>query len=212
MKFLKIITLILIVCFTFMFASPSWADRPNFKKNADYLEITQKLTQLSATPEPTPEVAQQIADLQFIKYTIETGAIGGQCTNNTGKTLAVYGSDPDNEEDEAPTSYSSDLYFLADKQSTDAEWDCDGFYIPNDVSISVVGQTTQGPNAVIQGPAAVKIIDGSQLVVTTNPETTGLEFDAPFSKVVKTKEVNWFIPNISQSIVDKRVANAPVNE
>lgn len=211
MKIIKSLLVVLILLFNFVFAQPSLADRPNFKKNPDYKEVTSTIQQLSATPEQTPEIAQKIADLEFLKYTIESGAVGGQCTNNTGKILAVYGRDPDaDDDDDYKSAYDNELYFLADGQTTDPEWDCDGFYLPSDSKAIASGINGQPQD--VTGPTAVKILDGTQLVVKTNPDNGKLEFDAPLSKVVGVGEINWYIPKVAQATLDSRVPNAPTEE
>lgn len=46
-------------------------------------------------------------------------------------------------------------------------------------------------------------------MVKTNSDTAAIEFSIPSTKVVKPGEVNWFIPNVSQEVIQTRVANAP---
>lgn len=210
MKFLKSLLVVLILLLNFVFAQPSLADRPNFRKNPDYTEITKTIQQLSTAPEQTPELSQQIANLEFLKYTIESGTVGGQCTNNTGKILAVYGRDPDADDDDYQSAYDSELYFLADGQTTDSEWDCDGFYLPSDGK--AIAQSVSGQPQDLTGPTAVKILDGTQLIVKTNPNNNNLEFDAPLSKVVEVGKINWYIPKVAQATIDSRVPNAPIQE
>ncbi len=62
------------------------------------------------------------------------------------------------------------------------------------------------------GGVALKIVDGTQLVVTTNPETAAVEFNVPTAKVFKPGEVNWFIPNVSQAYINTQVPNTPTEE
>jgi hypothetical protein len=204
----KYLVIIAILLLNLAFARPSLADRPKFTKNPDYIEVTKTLKDLSATTEKTPEITQKIADLEFLKYTIESGVALGQCTNNTGKLLAVYGRDPDDDDDDYKSAYDNELYFLADGQTTDSEWDCDGFYIPNDVK--AVALNPSGKAQELTGGSAVKILDGTQLVVKTNADTGNLEFNAPLSKVFQAGEVNWYIPKVAQATIDTRVPNAPI--
>jgi hypothetical protein len=210
MNYCQAFLIVLVFIFNLLFAQPSLADLPKFNKNPDYIEITQKIQELTSAPESSPEKDKELAALQFAKYTIESGAVVGQCTNNTGKTIAVYVRDPEAEEEDYKSSYDSELYFLADGQTTDEELDCDGFYLANDTKASTVSPT--GKPQELVGPAAIKILDGTNLVVKTNPDTGNLEFDAPLSKVILAGEINWFIPNVSQAAVNSTVPNAPTSE
>jgi hypothetical protein len=214
MKALQSLILVLVLVLNFIFVTPALADRPKPQKNPDYIEVTKAIDELTKTQVQTEgsipeETAKQLADLEFFKYTLESGVNWGQCTNKTGKILAVYGLDPDEDDEDKPSNYASDLYFLADGQTTESEWDCQGFYIPNDVTATTVDN--QGNPQELSGPTAVKILGGTQLIVTANPETGKLEFKSPLAKVVEGKAVNWFVPNISQALIDTRVVNAPTD-
>ncbi|OUL36329.1 hypothetical protein BV372_07865 [Nostoc sp. T09] len=217
MNLFKSLLVVLMILLNFAFAQPSFADKPKVSKNPDYVEVTKAIKALSKAKEAktlnetvTPEeIQQKIDELTFQKYALETGINWGQCTNQTGKTIAVYGKDPSQEQDD-DALYDNGLYFLADGQSTRNEWDCDGFYLPNDATIassSSDGQAKESP-----GPVAVKIADGSHLVIKTNPDTAAIELNVPNAKVVKAKEVKWFIPNVSQAFIDTRVPNVPTSE
>jgi hypothetical protein len=218
-KFMKIITSLLIA-FIFManlvFAQPAFADKPKFLKNPDYIEVTQSLNQLKMAQESQAqtensnpeEIQKKIAELEFQKYALETGMSWGQCRNETGKTLAVYGPKPKFDDDDYEDSYPYDngLYFLADGQTTKKKWDCQGVYLPSD------GQTTissNGQEQELAGPVAIKVVDGTQLIVKTNQDTGAFEFSIPPTQSLKAGETNWFIPNVPQSAIDTRVANAP---
>jgi hypothetical protein len=145
---------------------PALADLPNFRKSSDYLEISEKLTQLLAQPNPTPEVSEEIATLKFLQYTIESGTTFGQCVNSTGKVLGIYGHDSEN----AATNNISQLYFLSPGQSTDNSLDCDGFYLAKDSSATFLD--SQGKPQNVKGAKAIAILDGTRLVVTED-ETSG---------------------------------------
>lgn len=210
MKALQSLILVLVLVMNLVFISPALADHPKFQKNPDYIEVGKAIDELTKTQvQPDGSIsevaAKQLADLEFVKYTLESGLNWGQCTNKTGKILGVYGSEPD--EDYHPSSYTSDLYFLPDGKTTESEWNCQGFYLPNDLTATTVD--SQGNPQEITGPTAVKIINGTQLVITANPETGKLEFKAPLAKSVEGKAVNWFIPNIAQDLLETRVGNAP---
>jgi hypothetical protein len=214
MNFFKTFLIVLIIMVNLVVAQPSFADKPKFTKNPDYIEITQALDNLLQTRDTqaevenyTPEEAQKrIDELKFQKYIFETGIDWGQCRNETGKTLAVYGPKPKIFDDD-DYLYDNGLYFLADGYATKTEWDCDGIYLPSDVSTT--GINPEGRGQELSGPVAVKIGDGTQLVVETTPDTPSVEFNTPLTKVFKAGEVNWFIPNVPQAVINTRVANAP---
>lgn len=208
MQLFKIVLVLFVFLVNLVFAPPSLAEpkTPRYVNNPDYIEVTQSLnTLLKAKETPaeaekyTPEeLDNKIADLELQKYTLETGVNWGQCRNETGKTLAVYGPNPK----KSKSVYDRTLYFLGAGQTTEPEWDCDGVYIPSD---AVTNLTTDGQTL---GAVAVKIVDGTQLVVKTNPDTGALELNPPPAKIFKSGEVNWFIPNVSQASIDTRIPNA----
>lgn len=213
---LKYLLILLIFVANLVFAQPSLADKPSFAKNPDYIELTKELnkllmakdTQAQAKSYAPEKVQNKIDELEFQKYTLETGLDWGQCGNETGKTLAVYGSKPGGDDDDN-YSYDNALYFLGASQTTKNNWDCDGFYIPSDVRVTGLITDEQGQE--LKGSVAVKIPDGTNLVVKTNSEPDAVEFNIPLTKVFKAGEVNWFIPNVSQAVIDTRVSNAPTN-
>lgn len=218
MKLFKTLLVVLLVLVNLAFAQPSLADKPKFLKNPDYIEVTKNLNELkkakqtqAQTEGSTPEeIQQKIDQLEFQKYALETGIAWGKCINQTGKTLGVYGPTPDfddDDDDDDDDSYANALYFLANGQATKDKWDCDGVYLPNDARTTVFN--ADGNSEEASGPIAIKIADGSQLVVTTNPITGAVEFNVPPTKVVKAGEGKWFIPNVAQILIDNRVPNAP---
>jgi hypothetical protein len=210
MKFGKYLLVLFMILVNFTFAQSAFAEPPKFTTNPDYLEVTQTLTELSQAQEAQIQAGgtisettqKQIDELTFQKYALESGINWGQCRNETGKTLAVYGKRPKNK-----AINENGLYFLADGQTTKKKWDCDGFYLPNDATFA--GLSPDGQAQTITGPVAVKILDGSQLVIKTNPETAVIEVNIPDVKVVKPGEINWLIPNVSQALIDTRILNAP---
>lgn len=204
MKLFKIAFVVLLLLVNLVMAQPSWADRPKITENPDYIEVTKTLDSLlqeEDTQGATPESVQKIADLRFQKYLLETGEDWGQCRNETGKTLVVYGK----KSKKSKSSYDNSLYFLQDGEETDDEWDCDGIYIPGDTKVA--GLTTGSTGAV-----AYKIVDGTRLVATTNPETSEIELNVPPAEVIKPGEANWLIPDTLQAVIDARIANAPIDD
>ncbi|MHC0064177.1 hypothetical protein ACWATR_14965 [Nostoc sp. UIC 10890] len=218
MKFWKYLLIVLMIVTSFAFAQPSFADRPKFSKNPDYIEVTKALNELTRKKDTqtqveglTPEeIQKRTEELTLQKYALETGINWGQCNNQTGNTIAVYGKKP-NDEDDEDAVYDNGLYFLADGQSTKNNWDCDGIYLPNDVKVANFTSSPNGQGQELTGAAALKILDGTQLVIKTNPDTAAIELNVPTVKVLNSKESNWFIPDISKDIINTRVPNAPSN-
>ncbi|MBN3960232.1 hypothetical protein [Nostoc sp. NMS8] len=219
MKIWKSLLIVLMIVANLAFAQPSFADRPKFSKNPDYIEVTKALKQLSQTKDTqtqveglTPEeIQKRTEELTLQKYALETGINWGQCNNQTGNTIAVYGKRP-NDEDNEDAVYDNGLYFLADGQSTKNNWDCDGIYLPNDAQVANFTSSPNGQGEELIGAAALKILDGTQLVIKKNQDTAAIELNVPTVKVVSSKEANWFIPDISQDLINTRVPNAPSNQ
>ncbi|MBW4631158.1 MAG: hypothetical protein KME30_04415 [Iphinoe sp. HA4291-MV1] len=194
MKLLKIALVVAVMLVNLVIAQPSWADKPKFSKNPDYIEVTKTIKSLQKNAEVVvPEdVQRQIDELQFQKAAIESGVTWGQCRNETGETLGIYG--PLGED--SKSSYNNQLYFLANDQTTPDGWDCQGVYLPSDVQVAGLDKTDA---------TAVKIMDGTQLLVKKNSDTSEWEFNVPSAKVVNPDKMNWFIPHISQAFVDSRI-------
>ena len=217
MNLFKTILIALIILVNIVFAQPSFADKPKFTKNPDYIELTESINSLLSTQNTSPQVESytpeetqnKIDELNFEKYTLETGIDWGQCRNESGKTVAVYGQKPKNIDDD-DYLYDNALYFLADGYVTKKEWDCDGIYLPSDAKTA--GVSPDGQEQELSGPVAVKIADGTQLIIQTTPDTPAVEFNTPVTKVFKVGEVNWFIPNVPQAVIDTRVSNAPADK
>lgn len=195
MKFLKIaFVLVAVMLVNLSLVQPSLAD-PNYRKNPDYIEVTKTLKNLQENAQGTvPEdVQRQVGELEFQKAAIESGVVWGQCRNETGGNLGIYGTGSEESEE---SGNKNQLYFLANGQTTPDQWDCQGVYLPSDVNVASLDKT---------GAVAIKITDGTQISVKKNPETLDLELNLPEAKVVKTGEKGWFIPNVSQAFVDSRI-------
>ena len=197
MKSLRVILVALVLLVNLVVAQPSWAGK-DFTKGSDYAEVTQELNQLlqaKDAPETvgyTPEQYQQrLAQLQQQKYVIETAQKRAQCRNATGQTLAVYANKPK----KSPTQ----LYFLGAGKITDDDWDCDGIYLPAGTQASL--NPTTGPQELAE-PLAIKVVDGTQLIVRTNAATGGIELNVTPAKVFKAGETNWAIPSFSQTDIN----------
>ncbi len=215
MKLIQVLVIAALFLFNLVIAPPALADRPKFFKDPDYIEVTKELESLSqlqqnpvtANSIPPEELQQEIDRLQFQKNALEMGKTWGQCQNNLGKTIAVYGPQPDLDDDDFKPTYDTGLYFLAAGQTTKNKWDCQGIYLPIDVKATKVSMNGNAED--ITGPAVVKIPDGTQLIVQANPDTQALEINLPNAQFWKSGEINWFIPNISETVVENRIPDAP---
>ncbi|MEP0917132.1 hypothetical protein NC981_09900 [Leptolyngbya sp. DQ-M1] len=191
----KLAIVILMFLVNLAIAQPSLADPPKVTKNPEYIELTQSLNRLLAQKEAqgrSPKLQQKIDELQIQKAAMESGITWGRCRNDTGKTIAVYG--PSGEESKA--AFDSELYFLASGESTPEGWDCNGFYLPSGIQVAGV-EVTQ--------PLAYKVLNGTQLVAKTNPDTGELNLNVPPTQVLKAGDGNWAVPNLSQAFIESRI-------
>lgn len=201
MRFFRMALVVLVLLANLMVAQPSWAGK-DFTKGTDYAEVTQALTELLQAKDAPDRLGytaeqyqQKLGELQQQKYIMETAKKRAQCRNATQQTLAVYAH-----KKKAPTQ----LYFLGAGKITDDDWDCDGLFLPTGA------QVTLGPTAQAQEltePIAIKVVDGTQLIAKTNPESGSLEVNITPAKVFKTGEGNWSIPALSQTEIDAQVPN-----
>lgn len=210
----KSLLIVLLVLANIVVAQPAFADRHKYTKNPDYIEVNKSLDELLAAKDAQvqtegsipKEMQKKIDELKFQKYALETGINWGQCRNQTENTLGVYGSQPDvDDDDDYP--YDNALYFLAAGQTTKNKWDCNGVYLPSGMQVSDI--SPNGKSQELTEPVAVKITDGTQLVVKKNPYTGAVEFGVPLMKVIKDGETKWFIPNVTQATINTRIPNAP---
>ncbi|MGH2415953.1 MAG: hypothetical protein ACRDEA_20140 [Microcystaceae cyanobacterium] len=204
MKLIKVVLVALVLFVNLFVAQYSWAD-PISEKSPDYPEITQTLNNLlqaKANPKDSgysaEDLQQKIAALQFQKYIMESTEDWGVCSNQTNKTIGVYAHKPKKHS----AASENTLYYLGAGETTDDDWDCDGVYLPNGVKAGgLVGDAA----------GAVKIVDGTRLVVSSNPATGEIEFNAPLAQAFKAGEGNWSIPDLSQADIDAQVPNAPID-
>jgi hypothetical protein len=216
MKIFKYFLMAVLLLVNLVFAEPSLADRPKYSENPDYINLTEELNNLQTLKEThtqlegatSEQIDQKINELELQKYAFESGIDWGQCSNQTGKTLAIYGPEPDVDDDEY--SEGAALYFLGNGQTTQDRWNCKGVYLPNDVTAIASG--IGGQQEELAGGVVIKVPNGTNLVLKTNPDTGVIEFNQAGTKILKSGEVNWFIPNVPQDIVDARVTNAPTKK
>jgi hypothetical protein len=121
----------------------------------------------------------------------------GQCTNNTGEAILVYG--PKHPSD--TSRFETSLYRLRPGITTPNGWDCDGFFVPND---RIASQAATN----VQGPCAIKYFSVFSWTVTKN----GNNYNCPLNQgLFKPSEVCcpsnyptcvcWRIPNLPQSSI-----------
>lgn len=189
------IFIVLLFVVNLAIAQPSLADPPKVSKNPEYIELTQTLNRLLAEKESqsgSRELQQQIDELRIQKAAMESGITWGQCRNETGKTLAVYGLTGK----ASKSGSKNELYFLADGESTPEGWDCNGIYLPNGIKVAGIDVTQ---------PLAYKILNGTQLVAKTNADTGELTLNVPPTKVLQAGDASWSIPNLSQAFIESRI-------
>ncbi|WP_230966815.1 hypothetical protein [Nostoc sp. NZL] len=185
-----------------MIAQPSWAGK-KLANDPDYIEITKSLESALQDKQAqgvTPEIEQKITNLKYQKYILENSEDPvGICRNETNKTLLIYGEKPK----KSTSTYDNELYLLPSGAETDDEWDCQGVYIPGQAATEEQAAT----------PAqAFKIVHGTRLVATTNPETGEIEFNLPPAKVFKSGEVNWLIPENLKAALDAGITTAKIED
>lgn len=187
--------IVLLLVVNLAIAQPSLADRPKVTKTPDYIELTKALESLVAEKETqvdNPELQQKIDELNLQKAVMESGVNWGQCRNETGKTLAIYG----HQGESSKSTVDNELSFLADGTSTPDGWDCNGIYLPSDSKVAGIDVTQ---------PLAYKVLDGTQLVARANSETGELVLNVPPASIFKAGEKNWSIPNVSQAFIESRI-------
>lgn len=210
MKLLKILLVGLVFLVNLAIVPPSWADAPNLTNTPDYTEVTQALNNLlQAKNNPdsgyTPEKFQQeLGDLQLQKYILETARNWGQCRNETGRTLAVYAH-------KGKKSQASQLYYLGDGNITEDEWSCDGVYLPSGIKVAGLNSGDTQVQELTE-PIALKIVSGTQLVATANPETGAIEFNVSPAKVFKSGEGNLSSPNLTSADIAAQAPTAPIED
>ena len=208
MKFLKLLLVALVFFVSLAIAPAAWAD-PNFTKGADYAEVTQALNELlqaQNSPDQSgysaQDFQQRLDQLQFQKYVLETAKEQAQCRNETGRTIAVYAN-------KAKKSTAPQLYYLGNGQITDDDWKCSGVYLPSGSQVALTPNTAaeELPEAI-----AFKVVDGTQLIAKSNPDTGALEFNVAPAKLVAAGEPGWSIPNLTQTDIEATAPNAPIED
>jgi hypothetical protein len=212
MKRFQLIWAALVFLVNLAIAQPVWADAPKLTLSPDYAEVTQTLTDLLQAKDAPDQAGydaaglqQKIGELQLQKYILESATEWGQCRNETGKTIGVYAHKPTKKA--AFTSDTSTLYYLADGETTDDDWNCDGVLLPTGATVAGIG----GEQALTE-PLAVKLVPGTQLVAKADPTTGIVAFNVPAAKVLKATDSAWALPTVSQTDIDAQAPNAPIED
>jgi hypothetical protein len=215
MNLFKILLVALVMIANLAIARPSLAE-PSYLKlmqNPEYSQVTQQLNDWmakdtqNATPEEKQAIQNQLMNLQMQKYALETGENWGQCFNLTGHTLAIYGKGKNIKKQFPMGQAPSTIYYLANGQATDDEWDCDGVYIPAEVKVAGLEPAEgQAP-----GPVAATTVDGSRLMVTAYPGSSEWSLSLTPAQVYQPGD-RWNVPNLTQEMIDRQFPNAPIND
>lgn len=206
MKLLKVAIVAFVLLLNFCFVPASFADRGKFMKSPDYTEVNQAINALvQAKDNPDSglsalEIQQKLAGLQLQKYILETSDDRATCTNQTGKNLGVY-----LRLKKAPASQAGTLYYLGNNESTDDDYTCTGIYLP---STTQVAFSPLEAAQELTEPIALKIVEGTQLIATANPQTGIIALNAP-AQVIKAGAASWPIPTLTQADLDTQTPNAP---
>jgi hypothetical protein len=186
MKMIQTLIVALVMLFNLAIAQPSFGNKPPVTSNPDYIVVTEELAKAT---DPT-----EIAKLQFEKYIIETGESFAECRNLTASPLIVYGKKSKLDQ----STFDNALYVLPSGKTTNEDWNCQGIYLPT-------GLNNDGE------PVAIKLVTGTQLVATSNPETGAVELNIPAAKIFKTGEVNWVIPENAEALAAMQLPQAPLD-
>jgi hypothetical protein len=121
----------------------------------------------------------------------------GELTNSTPEALLVYGPK------RAGETFDNSLYTLPAGRKTPKEWDCDGFFVPND---RIAAQALSSRS----GPVAVKYRDyRSPVIEMPSPG----KYSCPLNEGIYVPgELNWRIPNLGYSEITTGFPEVPNHE
>jgi hypothetical protein len=113
------------------------------------IQLTELLQRMSVEDMAPVKIPDEV-----MRYPVLRAGIGwGELTNRTGETLLVYRPKGPGE------TWDNSLYCLPDAYTTPSNWDCDGFYVPNDrIANQLLSKAA--------GPVAVKYYDFRSPVIT----------------------------------------------
>lgn len=119
-----------------------------------------------------------------------------QITNSSRLKLAVYGPR------RAGETHDNSLYILRAGGHTPDGWRCDGFYVPWDMTVT--GMPPLDAKLSWSGPVGFKVNPARTLVlIGRNALMVNAQPEALFS----VGEINWDIPNLSQSEIENSPAD-----
>jgi len=135
-------------------------------------------------------------DLIRPPFRILRGRGWGQCMNQTGEYLIVYGPKHENER----SIFDTSPYVLPPDATTPDAWDCEGFMLPSD-------RTLRRWRNRRRGPLAVKFWNFRHFSVKSLDAKT---YFCPWDNgVYEPSQINWAIPNFSyHDILDRLRASA----
>jgi hypothetical protein len=115
----------------------------------------------------------------------------GQCTNETGEPLLVYG--PKHLRDRS--IFDNSPYVLPPGSTTPDRWDCDGVFVPSDRMLKRWRHSQAGP-------LAVKFWDYRRFTVRRSGDVYSARWH---NGVFEPSQVNWAIPNLSLAEIHQRL-------
>lgn len=203
MRFLKTVLIVCVLLLNVLLVRPAWADAGKFIKTPEYTQVTQAIadfTNPDQTTDLSPEAIQQkLADLRFQKYILETAESRSTCSNQTGKTLAIYAKSK-------KSTLSPTLYYLGAGETTDDDVECVGIFLPGASKVAFGADQQE-----LAEPIALKFVPGTQLIASANPDTGVVEFNTPVLDTFKANQIDWIIPTSTQADIDAQTPNAPVD-
>lgn len=123
----------------------------------------------------------------------ERDLINGDCFNNSGRWAGIYGPNI------SGRPYDNDLYMVPPSYKSPDGWDCDGFFVPSDVTVQMIALAVTLNQS---GPGAVKINSAQWgTLVSTGPlsrqiSASVLEWIGPGNPT------NWYRPGFPQQDLD----------
>jgi hypothetical protein len=132
---------------------------------------------------------------------ILAGPSWGEAYNGSSKKLMVYG--PKN----GPV-YDTGVYLLAPGLRTPSGWDCDGFFLPSGAKL--LDMSPSGAGRSWDGPAAIKYSDWTEFSIRDGFPSGRFEVNVSPTQVLRSGDVNWYIPSWTQTDVDAIVGPTPV--
>lgn len=132
----------------------------------------------------------------------ESGPTWGEAYNGSSKKIIVYG--PRN----GPV-YETGGYVLAPGLRTPSGWDCDGFFLPSGAKL--LDMSPSGAGRSWDGPAAIKYSDWTEFIIRDGFPSGRFEVNVSPTQVLRSGDINWYIPSWTQTDVDAIVGPTPLN-